>query len=414
MPKRNLLFNIFLCVSTAAFSQDTVSVRLSNDFGLVDYKKNIIINPTSLHPFFEKLFKLKKEKKETVSILHIGDSHIQADFLTNQIRQKIQQEFGNAGRGLVVPLKVVQSNEPINYLSQSESQWESKRMVFPDQPLPIGIGGVTIRSLDENSSLKITLKNSLDLNYAFNKVTTFFLQEQRSFNIALKDSLEQDLAFMGNFSTSVINHSTTVALPNQTNSIVFQAFKSLAKQDRLTLFGFSFANGNPGVLYHAIGVNGAKYKHYLAAEYFAEQTKALNPDLIILALGTNEALDHPYSDKNFISYVDGVIQKLKTQNPNALLIISIHADSFKKKSKKNPGIIDIREKLMDYCKEKSIACFDLYAAGGGKNSASDWRKAALLRDDGVHFTKAGYELQGNMLYLALMKAYNQYVSHRPR
>jgi lysophospholipase L1-like esterase len=150
----------------------------------------------------------------------------------------------------------------------------------------------------------------------------------------------------------------------------------------------------------------------LSAEYFADQSKVLNPDLIVIALGTNEALDHPYSDPKFLEYVNTLFQKLKSQNPNALFLISIPSDSFKKKTKKNPGVTDIRKKLLDFVELNKIACFDLYEAGGGKNSAEKWRKAELLRDDGVHFTKAGYELQGNMFYLALMNAYNQYVSNR--
>ncbi len=414
MLNHRLLFSFYLLSTGLAFGQDSVRVSIANDLGLVDYSQNVIINPTSLDPFFKKLIELKKSQKGTVNILHIGDSHIQADYLTHQVRQNFQREFGNAGRGFIVPAKVAQTNEPANYVTQSENKWESKRVVFPDQPLPIGLGGITIRSQDENAALKITLKSYPDLNYGFNRVTAFFQKEPRSYHAALKDSVGQDLAFIGNFSFSLEKNSATVALPYFTNSISFNANKSLPDQDRITYFGFSFENGNPGILYHAIGVNGAKFKHFLAADYFAEQSKTLNPDLIILALGTNEALDHPYSDPKFQEYVDGLIQKLRSQNPDALFLISIPADSFKKKTKKNPGVTAIRKKLMEYVQENKLACFDLYEAGGGNHSANKWRKAELLREDGVHFTRQGYELQGNMFYLALMNAYNQYVSHRSK
>jgi lysophospholipase L1-like esterase len=412
MIKRSLSFSFYFLLARLALAQDSVQFSIVNDFGVVDYEKNVILNAQQLDSFFEKLLQTKKERKGTVSILHIGDSHIQADYLTQQVRQNLQRTFGNAGRGLVVPLQVGQTNEPVNYTSRSANKWESKRMVFPEQPLPIGIGGVTIRSLDDNAALEIKLKNIGELDYAFNKVTAFFLQEPRTFHIAIQDSIQQDLAFMGNFSSSSIPHSITVALPYLTKSVSFQSMKSLPQQDRITYFGYSFENGNSGVLYHAMGVNGAKYKHYLSTDYFFEQTQVLHPDLIVISLGTNEALDHPYFDKSFLNYVDGLVNQLKSKNPNALILISTPSDSFKKKSKKNPGIEKIQEILLEYGVKNNLPCFDLYEAGGDRNSASTWRKAALLREDGVHFTKAGYELQGDMFYLALMKAYNEYVSHR--
>jgi lysophospholipase L1-like esterase len=411
MLKRSLLFN--LLVSWCLVSgQDTIRFTIPNDLGLVDQTKNVIVNPKHLDWFFEKLYQLKSSQSGSVNIVHIGDSHIQADYLTHQARKNFQKEFGNAGRGFVVPGRVAQTNEPNNYITQSDHKWESKRMVFPDQPLPIGLGGITIRSEQENASLNLMVRSYPELNYYFNKVTVFFLKEPRSYNIVIQDSLKLDLAFIGSFSSSTINHSASIALPYLTNHISFKAFKSLPQQDRVTLFGFNLENGKSGVLYHGIGSNGAKYKHYLAAEHLAEQSKALHPDLIIIALGTNEVLDHPYSDPKFTEYVDGVVQHLKTQNPKANLLISIHPDSYKKKTKRNPAVIAIRKKLIEYAEEKGLPYFDLYEASGGHHSADQWKEAGLLRDDGVHFTRQGYELQGNMFYNALMKAYNNYVSNR--
>lgn len=411
MRKRSLLFS-FLIISICAFAQDTVRFNIANDYGLVDYPKTIIINPDHLKPFFEKLFKLKKEKRGTINILHLGDSHIQGGYMTQQVRQNFQLEFGNAGRGFVVPLRVAGTNEPYSYRSESAAKWESKRMVFPDQALPIGLSGVSIRTEDENAKLTLTVNNYTDLNYGFNRVTTFFYKESRSFHLMIQDSLNQALAFVGNFSPSGVIHSATVNLPGLYNKLNFNTLKSIQTQNRFTLFGFNLENGQPGILHHSIGVNGAKYKHYLSTDYLIEQTPALKPDLIILALGTNEALDHPYSDPKLSEQIFTLITRLKQQNPGAVFIISTHPETFKKKTKRNPGVGSVEEKLIAAVSSNKVACFDLYEAGGGKNAADAWTEATLLRDDGVHFTRAGYELQGNMFYLALIKAYNQYVSDR--
>jgi lysophospholipase L1-like esterase len=411
MLKRSLLFS-FLITNIWAFAQDTVRFSIANDYGLVDYAKTTITNTEHLKPLFEKLHQLKKEKRGTINILHLGDSHIQGGYMTQQVRQNFQLEFGNAGRGFVVPLRVAGTNEPYSYRTESTAKWESKRMVFPDQPLPIGLGGVSIRTEDENTRLTLSVNNYTDLNYGFNRVTTFFFKEPRSFNLMIQDSLNQTLAFVGNFSPSGVMHSATVNLPVFYNKLNFNILKSLQTQNRFTIFGFNLENGQPGILYHSIGVNGAKYKHYLTTDYLIDQTPALKPDLIILALGTNEALDHPYSDPKLGEQVKTLIEQLKRYNPNAVFLISVHPDTFKKKTKRNPGVQTIREKLIEAAVSNKVAYFDLYSAGGGKHSADTWTEAKLLREDGVHFTRAGYELQGNMFYLAFIKAYNQYVSDR--
>ncbi|MDE6123515.1 MAG: hypothetical protein K2F76_09750, partial [Duncaniella dubosii] len=51
-------------------------------------------------------------KESPVSIVHIGDSHVQADINTSTVRELLQYDFGNAGRGLVSPLKICGTNQP--------------------------------------------------------------------------------------------------------------------------------------------------------------------------------------------------------------------------------------------------------------------------------------------------------------
>ena len=55
---------------------------------------------------------------------------------------------------------------------------------------------------------------------------------------------------------------------------------------------------------------------------------------------------------------------------------------------------------------------DMYDVVGGKRRACvNWTEAKLMRPDHVHYLPEGYILQGNLLYQALINAYNDYVSH---
>jgi lysophospholipase L1-like esterase len=313
---------------------------------------------------------------------------------------------------LIVPGRVAHTNEAYNIVTSSSSKWDSKRVVFTNQPIPIGVGGITITTQSPNASLQIKTLNYPPLDYSFDRLRLFFLKDFTSYNFTVQDSANRDLAFIGPFTFEPFANSSEVLLPKHKNEIILQALPPTYNQSQATIFGISLENGKKGVLYHAVGVNGAKYKHYNEAKYFAEQTAALHPDLFIISLGTNEALDYPYIDSQLFNYIDELIETLKTKNTGGQFILTVPPDSYRKKTRRNPGIERVRDIITRYADQHNLAYWDLYAATGGKHSADEYKKYNLLQRDGVHFTKEGYELQGNLLYQALIKSYNTYVSYR--
>src|SRR5690349_22826079 len=106
--------------------------------------------------------------------------------MTAVIRRNFQVHFGNAGRGLIVPLRVAQTNEPNNFKTSSNVVWKSKRCVFPDQPVPIGIGGVTIETFDPQAALDIYM-NDLWQDYSFNNLTLFYQRDVKSFDFSVRE-----------------------------------------------------------------------------------------------------------------------------------------------------------------------------------------------------------------------------------
>ncbi len=409
---RILLIVMLVAGSGRAFAQDTLAAEPGSHYAFLDPDENRIRNVVALSDFYEKLYRLRKGENVQVRIVQIGDSHIQADFLSGTIRQDFQREFGNGGRGFIFPGRVARTNEPSSIYTSSNTQWEVKRIVLPEQPLPIGIGGITIRTTQPSASLAIRVSDAPGLDYSFNKVTLFFKKDLNSFNVVLKDSLNEDVAFIGPYTFELFANTSTVLLPFRTHQVTFQMLSSTASQKQATFFGISLENGQPGIVYNSIGVNGAKYKHYVAAELFADQTAALAPDLIIVSLGTNEALEYPYFDPQFVRQLDTLITRLQTRNPGAHILLTTPPDSFRRKTRRNPGVEIIRDKINAYSDQHNIACWDLYQAGGGLHSADNWRKSRLMRSDGIHFTAAGYAVQGNLLYDALMKGLDEYVQYR--
>jgi lysophospholipase L1-like esterase len=396
-----------------SIGQPLAVIKPANSYTFVKEKVNVISNSGHLSGLMEKLYDLKKNDKRTVSILHIGDSHLQADFITSVIRTTLQKEFGNGGRGLVVPFRVAKTNEPINYRSCSNALWQSKRCVFPNQPLPIGIGGVTISTSDSSADLSINTNIDSTLDYSFRKVKLFCENDSTSFGFALLDSLGNKVS---NFVPDSVDHYAFISvatLPSQMNKITVKVNKTEAQQQHATIFGLLLENGNPGIIYHTVGVNGAKYQHYSEAAHFSEQTKALKPDLIIISLGTNEAYDLNFSQNRFYADMQLLFNQLKEANPNAGFLFTIPACSYRRR-KPNPRLLLAAKTIIHFATDNNVSYWNLQEVTGGDKSANNWKRNHMLRPDGVHYSRAGYELQGNLFCNAFLNAYYAYVANRPK
>ncbi len=379
-------------------------------FPFVHDERNEIVNAKVLDSFFNRLYLQRTEKNQRISILQIGDSHIQADYISAKVRTNFQNDFGNAGRGLVVPIKVAGSNEPFNYRITSNVKCYGKRCVYLNDSLDYGIGGFAVKTSDDTAQFRIRTFDYAPLNYAFSKMTLFY-QQDSSYNFSLQDSLGNLLGSVKRDSTQLRNVSV-IQLPGNTNEVYLKAHRNDSSESYAILYGMNLENDSSGVLYHSIGVNGAEAFQYVHAKYFAEQTAVLNPDVIIISLGTNEAQRKPF-DKNLVeARLDSLVKQLQQYNPGKPIILTTPPDSYYRRKYYNPSVAAYHVITVDYAKKNNLAVWDLFSATGGFKSCYQWKKYHLMQRDGIHFNRAGYELQGNLFYEAITKTYNEYVSHR--
>ncbi|HEU4497482.1 MAG TPA: hypothetical protein VFR70_10560, partial [Flavobacterium sp.] len=113
-----LLFGIFLMTECRGQEQDSLSIEAGSlddvDTVQLILPENRIHNSRALKSFYEKLNRNRQSRSGKINIVHIGDSHIQADLMTNSIRKKLQQEFGNGGRGFIFPYSLARTNGSYN------------------------------------------------------------------------------------------------------------------------------------------------------------------------------------------------------------------------------------------------------------------------------------------------------------
>lgn len=359
----------------------------------------IIGDATALQHFFTSLDALKTDASKTVSIVHIGDSHIQADYFSGTLRVLLQERFGNAGRGLIFPYRIAHTNEPVNYSSSSLSEWKGVRNVINPNRSDIGVSGIAAFSISNTSEFSISVKNQQGLNYAFNRVELFSRSCDRENTRLVSHSgsiacEEKEIPFLSVFQLKDSTHAFSLR------------FSGISPAD---VHGLVLKNSQAGILYHTVGVNGATFKDYNNSSLFMEQLKCLKPDLIIISLGTNESYAGTFDPEDLKQQVERFVQELRLQNPSCSLLFTTPSDNYKLKKGKayhnaKPAVVGTY--LKTYAAHHHDAVWDLYAVMGGKHAMQQWKKQGLSAKDYVHFTRKGYELQGNLLFDAIMNAYS--------
>ena len=168
--------------------------------------------------------------------------------------------------------------------------------------------------------------------------------------------------------------------------------------------------GEPGLIFHIFGVNGATAATFNTPENIA-LVDSLQPDLIIVSFGTNEA-HGTYNPTVYYEQLDELIRVIKQHNPDVIVLLTTPPGAYKGRGRRrriNPNTPKTAKVITEYAQEKGYAWWDLYNIVGGRPFAvRNWSRARMLTRDGIHFTTNGYQLQGTLLYQAIMKAYKAY------
>lgn len=363
-----------------------------------DQKSNTIVNATALAELFKKLDSLLYKNEGRVNIVHIGDSHIQADYFSGELRTQLQNTFGNAGRGFVFPYQIARSNGPVDISINYSGAWSYNTIMKDFESVNIGASGYTLFAKDSAELWVSTVLDNRNSN-SFNKLTVF--QSNGTFEpFHLKD----------NITVSGINHSgpfpySTFLLNEFKDSLGLRARSNNGQ--KVELHGLVLENTQAGILYHAMGTNGSSTLQYLRSNKYHKHIAALKADLVIISFGTNDCY-LPYS--RFCSSCTQdrfktIIRQIKTENPNAAILITTPADHFYRRRYDNKNLYYLNRALHKMAEDEGVAVWDLYNIMGGSRSITKWQRGGLARGDLIHFTKEGYKLQGDLLYKALMESY---------
>ncbi|MBV7532698.1 GDSL-type esterase/lipase family protein [Chitinophaga sp. sic0106] len=377
---------------------------------------NTITQDTALYRFFGLL---DHADTSVISILHLGDSHVQAGYYPQTNGAMMQQQFGNAGRGFVFPYNLAGTNGPEDYRWSSPIKWNGERVVDRYKSPILGPGGIAITTNATTPSLSFIGKQDSFQETSFNEAELLYDPGNDSTTVfaATADVIITPQPFTG----SPTIQKATLSFRDQ-QQIFSARFDNTAKGP-FRFYGAFLRNGENGLIYSSVGVNGAMYQHYNEySNILLAQMSVMKPQLVIISLGTNEAYGR-FDALAFRNEIDKTVSLLREQNPNVCILLTTPPDcmrviksSYRKKVKgkwrrysktsvtPNPYIAMATAQIEGYAREKGLACWNFNAV----NKVQKARFNPFWGADHVHFSAKGYQLQGQLLNEALMSAYKKY------
>ncbi len=118
------------------------------------------------------------------------------------------------------------------------------------------------------------------------------------------------------------------------------------------LDGISPERQGPGVRFDSFGIVGATADTMVRSRTLDRLLAAVQPDLVIVSLGTNDATARPFREDVFSASVSDLVARVRGARPGAAVLLTTPPDSFLRATRRtrpapNPAVIDVRRLVLE-------------------------------------------------------------------
>jgi lysophospholipase L1-like esterase len=345
---------------------------------------------------------------DDVRILQYGDSHTASDMGTGAFRRTLQARFGDGGRGFVSigrPWKTYVQEGVRGYMTD---EFEPQRMRLKEARsvadgsfglLGVGIGAQAAGARAWSDIAPRSSRVEID----------YWLQPHGgTFDVIV------DGAHAGRIATRAAQAAsgfTAFDVPDAPHQVTVRA----VGDGDVRIFGMTLDRQQAGVVVDALGINGAQIFTPLrwSEEHFAEQVRHQAPDLVVLAYGTNEALEPHLEDADYERGLVELLGRVSRAAPGAACLLLGPPDLARWTKGTHgyhtwPRILEIAATQRRVAQAAGCAYYDQIEAMGGPGSIATWAEEADPRaqQDRVHLTRTGYSQVGTTFATDLLRAYD--------
>ena len=323
-----------------------------------------------LRPFYEVL---SESDRQIIRVLHYGDSQIEEDRMTQQIREALQARYGGAGVGLMPLAQTIPS------LSVKQQLFMSERFVLPTQGPRRYM--VYAPKRDQRTDKKYGV-----------------MGQMAQMNDSLVSGSEDIMA--------VCTPQGINARYTQWKIFADTSIHSTTHGDTVWLNGKGAVYGlsqqtETGVIVDNLPMRGCLGTVFTKIDKEQLQTfyEQENVRLIILQFGGNAipSNKNPGTIAGIVKGLRDQVRYLKSCAPEASILFIGPSDMLTQidgEWQTYPMVPYMDGLLRKMALEENIAYFSLYRWMGGSGSMLRWQEVGLAGSDGVHFTRAGAKKAG--------------------
>lgn len=379
----------------------SVSAQTSSPHDMMRQEREVkLVAPEAyLDPFWRECASLDRSDNQIV--LHLGDSHLQAGHFTEPIRDFFRYAFGLSGPGLILPYRIAGTNEPCHLRLRKERGGRYRTdLITRRRYSGRGPTGIEAHSTSNRSQeLRLTSVDGIP----FDRVVVLHGATDRSFSLA------------GSYGEAVAVSPYSLELaPCATDTLVTSeatTSATLVVPPGATFYGASLESSLPGVVVHTLGYNGATFETYTKGA-FASSLSTLSPDLIIISLGTNDAMGR-ITEETVRSSVRQLVRALRSSDEPVRIVLTTPLMSYSgrgRRSRPNAGVSTVTRAICREAEALGVGYIDTFEAFGGANGVTALVREGVLRSDHIHLTIEGYHALGNAVADALAKDYKRYLT----
>ncbi|MFM7813382.1 MAG: LysM peptidoglycan-binding domain-containing protein [Flavobacteriales bacterium] len=407
------LLTLFVFVTQAQTNPDTIALRqaikdnaytsfIRHDINFVEYQ-----NPKVVSALFDKL---SQSDQRALTVLHIGDSHLQADIGAGYTRNALQEIFGFGGRGCIFPYSAAGTHSAQDYSTYHTGKWQSANDLANPPKLVLGVSGVTIRTQDSTATLTLKFNAERSKIQSHFTVLDVFCATGDSCYV-LEYALDDGGWYRLQEADCVSPIQYRCSLKNApTAQLRFRCVKSDSLQRCAVIYGISLTSANnQGIVYHSVGINGARINAVPKMTLLNTQLQSIQPDLILFDLCANDMAFGAFDSSAVRRDLDEALGIIRSACPHACIIITGLQDIYIK-GRNVDNAAHYSHFLRQYAFDHDLALYDYFRVAGGRYSMKKWNKQGLCAKDMCHLSRQGYELKGQLVTNALIETYLHYLS----
>ena len=343
-------------------------------------------------------------------IMYFGDSHVAADTMTGRIRHNLQSRFGDAGVGFLLPAK------PLKWYAHSDvelgqAQGWDVLAVRKAHDLERRVGPAGFALIAQTSAWATFRLRSSEVGVNRRaRLQVYFLKQPAGghASIMLDGQETKGFATSGNGleETAGYYESQLRRMPDEVEI-------GALGDGPVTLYGLTLERSGAGVVLDTLGIPGARVKDHLLwdDEMYKEHLIKRQPDLVVLAYGTNEGTDTGEPINAYETNLRQVLRRVHEAVPTASCLLVGPTDHPQRAGrgfrprKRTTQIIEAERRI---AAENRCGFIDLQAVMGGPLSMVRLVSDHYAGGDYTHFTRRGYEALADAISGAMVSGFSRW------